>query len=91
MAVPADDGGVDLEELVREALSDGPQGLAAVTRRVLAHVDEVDHYRSAGRIAAIVAKLTTPRSERERPWTAVTDAVEIEDWAIDAAPGERAR
>lgn len=91
MAVPADDGGVDLEELVREALSDGPQGLAAVTRRVLAHIDEVDHYRSAGRIAAIVAKLTTPRSERERPWTAVTDAVEIEDWAIDAAPGERAR
>ena len=91
MAVPADDGGVDLEELVREALSDGPQGLAAVTRSVLTHIDEVDHYRSAGRIAAIVAKLTTPRSERERPWTAVTDAVEIEDWAIDAAPGERAR
>jgi hypothetical protein len=89
--VSADDPGINIENLVREALHDGPQGLAAVTRRVLTHIDEVDHYRSAGRIAAIVAKLTSPRSERERPWAAVTDNVEIEDWSIDVAPGERVR
>jgi chromosome partition protein MukF len=89
MAVVADDRDVDLEALVREALQGEARGLAAVTRRVLTYVDLVDHYRSAGRVAAIIAKLTTPRSELERPWVAVTDAVEIEDWAIEAALGVR--
>ncbi len=88
-AVAAEDGDVDLEELVRVALRDGPLGLAAVTRRVLMHIDEADHYRSTGRVAAIVAKLSTPHSEHERPWVAVTDAVEIEDWAIEVAPESR--
>jgi chromosome partition protein MukF len=83
------DADPDLEELVREGLSDGPPGLAQVTRRVLEQLDEADHYRSTGRIAAIVAKLTTPRPELERPWVAVTDAVEIEDWKIEVSPEGR--
>ncbi len=88
-AVAAEDGDIDIEELVRVALRDGPLGLAAVTRRVLTHIDEADRYRSTGRVAAIVAKLSTPHSERERPWVAVTNAVEIEDWAIEVAPESR--
>jgi hypothetical protein len=64
-------------------------GLAAVTRRVLPNIDEADRYRSTGRIAAVVAKFSTPRSEHERPWVAVTDAVEIEDWVIEVAQGGR--
>lgn len=81
--VAADDDGLDLEELVREALRGGLLALAAVTRRVLERVDDTEHYRTIGQIAAIVAKLRTPRSERERPWVAVTDTVEVEDWAIE--------
>jgi chromosome partition protein MukF len=91
IAVAAENRDVDLEELVRDALRDGHLGLAAVTRRVLPHIDEADRYRNTGRIAAIVAKLSTPRSEHERPWVAVTDAVEIEDWAIEVAQRGKAQ
>jgi chromosome partition protein MukF len=91
IAGTAENRNVDLEKLVREALRDGHVGLAAVTRRVLPNIDEADRYRSTGRIAAIVAKLSTPRSEHERPWVAVTDAVEIEDWAIEVAQGGKAQ
>jgi len=76
--------GPNLEELVEEALREEPSGLALVTERVLTRVDESEHYRSAGRIAALVAKLTTPRSERERPWVAVSGEVEIEDWKLES-------
>lgn len=89
--VTAEDRDVDLEELVREALRDGHRELAEVTRRVLEHIDDAEHYRTVGRIAALVAKLSTPRSEHERPWVAVTDAVEIEDWAIEQAHGVGAK
>jgi len=88
IAEDAENRDVDLEELVREALRVGHLGLAAVTRHVLPHIDEPDRYRNTGRIAAIVAKLITPRSEHERPWVAVTDAVEIEDWAIEVTQGD---
>jgi chromosome partition protein MukF len=80
-------GGPDLEELVKEALQDGPPALALVTERVLARLGEDEHYRSAGRIAALVAKLATPRSDRERPWVAVSEVVEIEDWSLDGGAG----
>ena len=75
--------GPDLEELVKEALQDGPPALALVTERVLARLGEDEHYRSAGRIAALVAKLATPHSDRERPWVAVSEVVEIEDWSLE--------
>jgi chromosome partition protein MukF len=89
VAVESND--LDLEELVREALDDGLQGLAAVTRRVLTRVDESEHYRTTGRIAALVGKLATPRPEHEPPWVPVTDAIEIEDWAVEVARGEQNR
>lgn len=73
---------VNLEALVAEALSDGAPGLAEVTHRVLKRLDDSEHYRAIGRIAAIVAKICTPRSEYERPWVAVSDTTEIEDWFI---------
>lgn len=88
--VTAEDDGADLEELVREALREGPSGLAAVARLVLPQIDEAEHYRAIGRIASIVAKLGRPRSEFERPWVAVTHCLELEDWTIEQAEGARA-
>jgi chromosome partition protein MukF len=77
------DRGTDIESLVRAALSEGAADLAGVTQRVLPQLDERERYRGIGRIAAIVATLRTPRSEHERPWVAVSDSIEIEDWAIE--------
>jgi len=91
IAVASENPDVDIEELVQEALRAGHVGLAAVTRSVLPYIAEAEHYRSIGRIAAIVAKFSTPRSALERPWVVVTNAVEIEDWAIEVAQGRRAR
>jgi chromosome partition protein MukF len=85
--VVAGDRDVDLEGLVRKALSDGAAELTTVTRLVLEQIDQSERYRAIGRIAALVARLRTPRSEHERPWIAVTDSIEIEDWSIERLQG----
>jgi chromosome partition protein MukF len=79
---PAPDD-IDLENLVRRVLAEGPTHLASVTRQVIAQLPDTRHYVSAGRIAAIVALLRTPRNVRERPWIDVTASLEIEDWTLD--------
>ena len=75
---------VDLEGLVIGALADGANSLAAVTSAVLAHVPPPQHFRTVGRVAALVAHLARPTGERERPWVAVGDSLEIEQWTIRA-------
>jgi len=82
VAVGSDD--IDLESLVRQALGEGAETLAEVTSAVLAAVPVEQHFGSAGRVAALVARLARPRGERERPWVAVADAIEIEQWAVPA-------
>ena len=77
------DRNVNLDNLVREALFQGLMDLSSVTRHVLLQLDESERYRAVGRIAAIIARLRTPRSKRERPWIAVAPSLEIEDWAIE--------
>lgn len=75
--------GIDLAARVREALAAGSNNLATVIRRVLPQLETAERYRSIGRIAAIVATLTTVQTTRDRPWTSVTDDLEIEDWPLD--------
>jgi chromosome partition protein MukF len=87
VAVGSDE--IDLEVLVREALGDGATSLAEVTSAVLTAVPVDQHFRSTGRVAALVARLARPSGERERPWVAVADAIEIEQWAVPAQ-GRRA-
>lgn len=84
----AEQDDVDLEALVREALSAAPESLAAVTRRVLAGLDQRERYAAAGRITAVVARLATPRPARPRPWVPVTGELEIEDWTLTRAREE---
>lgn len=89
--VAAGERGPDLEALVDDALRAGAKNLAGVTRRVVARVDDASSYRAIGRVAGIVGGLAGVRRSRERPWVAVTDAVEIEDWSMDPVeepPGE---
>jgi chromosome partition protein MukF len=72
----------DLEALVRSALDDGAVTLAEVTTHVLSNLPENMHYAATGRVADAVARVRTVRVDRERPWAAVRESLEIEDWAV---------
>lgn len=85
--VDPEDRHADLEARVKGALAEGLRELGAVTRRVLEALDEGRRYAATGQIAALVAELTRPHSARERPWVAVSNGLEIEDWSL-GVPGE---
>lgn len=81
--------GIDLDTLVEDALRDGATDLVSVTRAVILRLDASQHYRMAGRIAAIVARRCVPVPDHERPWTTVSAMIEIEDWALKVAQMSR--
>jgi chromosome partition protein MukF len=81
--------GIDLDALVEDALRDGATDLVSVTRAVILRLDASQHYRMAGRIAAIVARRCVPVPDHERPWTPVSAMIEIEDWALKVAQMSR--
>jgi chromosome partition protein MukF len=72
----------DIHALVAQALDDGVETLADVTSRVLPALPPAAHYAAAGRVADAVARLARVRGVRERPWAAVLDRLEIEDWIV---------
>lgn len=72
----------DLEALVRDAVKDGAETLAEVTARVLPALPESTHYAATGRVADVLARVLAVRAERERPWRAVRERLEIEDWTV---------
>jgi chromosome partition protein MukF len=84
--VTAEDPLAQLEALVRAALAEGAVGLVDVTARVLPALPPETYYAAAGRIADALARIARVRSEHERPWRAVIERLEIEDWSI---PPER--
>jgi len=76
----------DLEALVDEALERGATTLAEATAYVLARVPEQARYKSAGRVAELVADRSILACEHERPWRDVIDRLEVEDWQLDSEP-----
>jgi chromosome partition protein MukF len=84
--VAAEDALAKLEALVRAALADGAVQLVDVTARVLSALPSEIHYAAAGHIADALARIIRVRSEHDRPWRAVIDRLEIEDWSV---PPER--
>jgi chromosome partition protein MukF len=76
---------VDLEDLVARALAEGADDLAEVTRSVISQFDETQRYAIIGHVAALVAKLRSPSSARPRPWVAVDELLEIENWAVEGS------
>lgn len=82
--MPAEVQDPDLESLVDEAVQGGAADLAEITRRVLVQLNASEHYRAAGRIAAIVGGRHSVLAARERPWVSVARTVEIEDWRISS-------
>jgi chromosome partition protein MukF len=77
-----------LDEKVQRSLDGGAQVLSSVTAEVTAELAEGERFVEAGRVAHSVAQLARVASGRERPWVAVGDELEIEEWRVD---GVRAR
>lgn len=77
----------DLEALVRAALDAAAASLADVTAAVLEALPAERRFAAAGRVAALVARLASTRVARDRPWIPVSDALEIEDWALAEGGG----
>lgn len=77
-----DDARALLEQQVRDALDGGAQSLSVVTAEVSEQLQAEERFVAAGRVAEIVAGLGEPRSARLRPWVAVGDAIEIEEWSL---------
>lgn len=86
---PADDDAVDpqavLDARVRASLDAGAAALSEVTGDVAADTPPAERFVIAGRVAHTVARLARPRSARERAWVPATDAIILEEWALDRA------
>jgi chromosome partition protein MukF len=79
-----EDPQVALDGKVMRALGGGATALSAVTGEVTAELTGPERFVEAGRVAQTVARLAHASSTIERPWVAVGEDLEIEDWAIEA-------
>ena len=77
-----------LEAAVSAALDAGAGTLAEVTTVVLRDLPAEERFDATGRVANMVARRVVTQVERERIWTRVSDAVEIQQWTF--GPGRRA-
>jgi chromosome partition protein MukF len=73
-----------LDAKVQRALDGGARALSRVTSEVTAELAGGERFLEAGRIAHTVAQLAKVKSEVERPWVAVGDDLEVEDWAVSS-------
>ena len=91
-AEPPEDPQALLDAKVQRALDEGARALSSVTAATTADLVGGERFVEAGRIAHTVAQLARVSSAVERPWVAVGDDLEVEDWrvTIPHAP-ERAR
>lgn len=80
-AEPVSDPQAELVDKVKQALVDGAQTLSSVTERVTGPLPESERFIEAGRVAHTVAQVARVKAEIERPWVAVGDDLEVEEWA----------
>ncbi len=81
-AEPAADPQALLDAKVRSALEGGARALSSVTTQVTAELPERERFVEAGRIAHTVAQLARVSAAVERPWVAVDDDLEVEEWRV---------
>lgn len=79
-AEPAVDPQAALDAKVKLALDAGARELSTVTTQVTATLPTGERFVEAGRIAHTVAQLARVTSQIERPWVAVGDDLEVEEW-----------
>ncbi|MFZ5889772.1 MAG: condensin subunit MukF [Myxococcota bacterium] len=76
------DPDAELEARIVNELDTGVADLSELTARITAELPREQRFVMAGRIAQIVARLTRPISQRERPWVASGTELEIEEWQV---------
>lgn len=74
----------DIREAVRKTIDEGARTLSSVADTILPLLPSQARYAAAGQVADEVARIAAVRAERERPWTPVAGAIEIEDWMLGA-------
>jgi chromosome partition protein MukF len=72
----------EIRHRVEAELVNSPDTLSAILREVLPHVARDNRFVAVGWIAAQVADNANAVSARERPWAAVPDGIEVEDWSL---------
>jgi len=80
--IEPEDEPLDIAVLVATALGAGACTLAQVTEHILADLPQDKHYLAAGRIAEELARQVKVCGTHERPWVAVSDGLELEDWSV---------
>lgn len=84
---PPEDPQAVLTARVRGAVADGARALSTVTAAVTGELPTSERFLEAGRVAHTVAQVTRVASAVERPWIAVGDDLEVEEWEV-RAPGD---
>jgi chromosome partition protein MukF len=82
------DPDAELEARIKTELEANVTDLSELTARITREVPRESRFVLAGRIAQIVARLTRPIAQRERPWVATGDDLQIEEWAVRRAERE---
>lgn len=77
---PVADPQAALAAKVKAALVEGARTLSSVTTQVTAELPPGERFIEAGRIAHTVAQIARVSAEVERPWVAVDDSLEVEEW-----------
>jgi chromosome partition protein MukF len=85
---PPEDPQAVLTARVRGAIADGARALSTVTAAVTSELPSNERFLEAGRIAHTVAQVTRVASGVDRPWTAVADDLEVEEWEVRAPEGD---
>ncbi|MDB4963611.1 MAG: mukF [Myxococcales bacterium] len=90
---PAPDTAIDpqavLDAKVQHALDAGARALSSVTTQVTAELPAGERFVEAGRVAHTVAQLARVEAGHERPWVAVGDDLEVEEWRVTGTRGPR--
>ncbi|HWA71630.1 MAG TPA: condensin subunit MukF [Polyangiaceae bacterium] len=81
-AAASEDKEHELEQRVKNALSDGARALVEVTARISNEAPEEERFATVGKVAQAVARVARPASEKVRPWVALGNGIEIEDWPL---------
>ena len=79
---PPEDPQAVLTARVRGALADGARALSTVTAAVTGELPSSERFVEAGRVAHTVAQVTRVAAGIDRPWIAVGDDFEVEEWNV---------
>ena len=77
---PTEDPQAVLTAKVRGVLEAGATTLSSVTAQVTADLEASERFVEAGRVAHTVAQVARVTAKVERPWVAIGDDLEVEEW-----------